>query len=163
LPKEARALYAVYLMILHGGVSTGFPESLEEDVHRAVEVFAEMLVWVALSIALFAVLRAFREAQKSVTVPLLIDLESLLALPLVVTVILGLCELAHYFSLGYSDPLKGAALVIAGSAILSLLIRTQNKLVAEISGEYAKIIVATASGILVSVLACLIHEYYDYS
>ncbi|MEM0049749.1 MAG: hypothetical protein QXW39_04345 [Candidatus Bathyarchaeia archaeon] len=38
-----------------------------------------------------------------------------------------------------------------------LLVRIQNKLVAEVSGEYTKLIAITASGILVSVLAYLIH------
>lgn len=51
---------------------------------------------------------------------------------------------------------------IFGSVIF-IISRTQSKLVAEISGEYAKIIVATASGILVSVLAYIIYKYYNYS
>ncbi|MEM4489397.1 MAG: hypothetical protein QXK88_11520 [Desulfurococcaceae archaeon] len=145
----------------------GVLDSLEGGARQAVEVFiAVMISVIFFSIALPAILDAFHEARESVPILPLASTEFLLALFLVITVILGflgLCELAHYFSLGYSDLLKGVAFVIAGLAIMSLLIRTQNKLVAEISGEYAKIIVATASGILVSVLACLIHEYYDYS
>ncbi|MEM2197231.1 MAG: hypothetical protein QW290_09145 [Sulfolobales archaeon] len=137
----------------------GVLDSLEGGARQAVEVFIAVVISVIFfSIALPAILDAFREARESVPILPLASPEFLLALFLVITVILGflgLCELAH---LGYSDLLKGVALVIAGLAILSLLIRTQNKLVAEISGEYAKIIVATASGILVSVLAYIIRK-----